>query len=240
VTCRIRSNVVSLAAGLLRLAAAPVVVALLLCSCAGVPVRDTVAHQSNLFNEERLRLTADYACRHYGIDGYELREPQMIVLHYTAFPTLDESIRFFSSPLLDIGVRRDISAGGAVNVSAHYLVDTDGTVYQTAPENVICRHTIGFNHVAIGIENVGRGEEQLTGQQAEADAALIRRILDRHPSIRFLIGHHEYRDSWRSHHMLFREDDPAYRLTDKIDPGAAFMGQVRTILAERYGISLAD
>jgi N-acetyl-anhydromuramyl-L-alanine amidase AmpD len=229
-----------LVAGLVRLTVTPVVVALLLCGCTGVPVRDTVAHQSNLFNEERLRLTADYARRHYGLEGYELREPQIIVLHYTAFPTLDESMRFFFPSLLDTGFRRDISAGGAVNVSVHYLVDTDGTVYQTAQENVICRHTIGFNHSAIGIENVGSGAENLTEQQAEADAALIRRILDRHPSIRFLIGHHEYRDSWRPHHKLFRENDPAYRLTDKIDPGAAFMGRVRTILAERYGISLAD
>ena len=229
-----------LVAGVLRIMVTPVVVTLLLCGCAGVPVRDTDAHQSNLFNEERLRLTADYARSHYGIEGYELREPRMIVLHYTAFPTLDESVRFFSSSLLDTGFRRDISAGGAVNVSVHYLVDTDGTVYQTAPENVICRHTIGFNHVAIGIENVGSGAEHLTGQQAEADAALIRRILNRHPSIRFLIGHHEYRDSWRSHHNLFRENDPAYRLTDKIDPGAAFMGRVRTILAESYGIFLED
>jgi N-acetylmuramoyl-L-alanine amidase len=238
--CRIWSNTMRLVAGLARLTVTPVVVALLLCGCTGVPVRDTVAHQSNLFNEERLRMTADYACSHYGIEGYELREPQMIVLHYTAFPTLDESIRFFSSPFLDTRFRSDISAGGAVNVSVHYLVDTDGTVYQTAPENVICRHIIGFNHIAIGIENVGSGAEDLTEQQAEADAALIRRILDRHPSIRFLIGHHEYRDSWRPHYKLFREDDSAYRLTDKIDPGAAFMGRVRTILAEHYGISLAD
>jgi len=119
-------------------------------------------------------------------------------------------------------------------------VDFDGTVYQTAPENVICRHTIGFNHVAIGIENVASGAKQLTEKQAEADAALIRRILDRHPTVRFLIGHHEYRDSWRPHHQLFRENDTAYRLTDKIDPGAVFMGRVRAILTERYGITLAD
>ena len=96
-----------LAAGFMGLAAAPVVVALLLCGCAGAPVHDTVARQSNLFSEERLRLTAEYARHHYGIDGYELREPQIIVIHYTAFPTLDESVRFFSSPLLDNEFRRD-------------------------------------------------------------------------------------------------------------------------------------
>ncbi len=213
---------------------------LFLWGCVGAPVRDPMARPSNIFSGERLRRAADYARRHYGVDGYELRDPEMIVLHYTAFPTLDESLRFFSPPLLDTDFRKDISAGGTVNVSVHYLVDTDGTLYQTAEENVICRHTIGFNHVALGIENVGSGAEQLTEAQAEADAALIARILRRHPSIRYLIGHHEYRDSWRPHYKLYREDDPAYRFTDKIDPGAVFMTRVRSILAERYGVLLAD
>ena len=213
---------------------------LLLGGCAWVSVCDPMARQSNIFTRERLRLTAEYARRHYGADGYELREPEMIVLHYTAFPSLEESLRFFLPPLLDTGFRNDISAGGTVNVSVHYLVDSDGTVYQTAEENVICRHTIGFNHVALGIENVGSGAEQLTEAQAESDAALIERILRRHPSIRFLIGHHEYRDSWRPHYKLLREDDPAYRFTDKIDPGKVFMERVRSILAEHYRVVLAD
>ncbi len=225
---------------LFTLIAASLAASFLLSGCAGVPVRDPVARRSNLFTRERLRLTAEYARHHYDSDGYELREPQMIVLHYTAFPTLNESIRFFSPPLLDTALRKDISSGGAVNVSVHYIVDNDGTVYQTAEENVICRHTIGFNHVALGIENVGSGAEQLTEEQAESDAELIQRILQRHPSIRFLIGHHEYRDSWRPHYKLFREDDPAYGLTVKIDPGKAFMARVRSILAERYGTELED
>ncbi len=217
-----------------------VVTALLLSGCAMTPVRDPVAHPSNLFNQERLALTAAYARYHYNLDGYELREPQMIVLHYTAFPTLHESIRFFSPTLLDTGFRKDISAGGAVNVSVHYIVDSDGTVYQTAEENVICRHTIGFNHVALGIENVGSDAKQLTEEQARADAELVQRILQRHPAIRFLIGHHEYRDSRLPHYKLFREDDPGYSLTDKIDPGSVFMDKVRSILEERYGIVLED
>lgn len=115
-------------------------------------------------------------------------------------------------------------------------MDRDGTIYRTTPENVICRHTIGLNHFAIGIENVGCGADDLTREQAEANAALVSSLTSRHPSIRYLIGHHEYRDNRRPHHCLFREADPSYRLTAKIDPGPAFMAQVRRILAERYGI----
>jgi N-acetylmuramoyl-L-alanine amidase len=216
------------------------IAAFLLCSCAVAPVRDQVALDSMIFNPERLRLTVEYARQHYGSDSYELREPQMIVLHYTAFSTLYESIHFFAPPLLDTGFRKDISTGGSVNVSVHYIVDNDGTLYQTAEENVICRHTIGFNNVALGIENVGKGAEQLTEKQAESNAALIHRMLQRHPSIHFLIGHHEYRDSWRPHYKLFKENDPTYGLTDKIDPGKAFMKRVRSILADRYGTRLDD
>ena len=87
--CRIWSDAVRLAAGFIRFTTASMVVALLLCGCAGVPVHDTVARQSNLFNEERLRLTADYVRHHYGIVGYELREPQVIVLHYNGISLAD-------------------------------------------------------------------------------------------------------------------------------------------------------
>lgn len=219
---------------------AQVLLVLALAGCAGAPVFDGEARQVNLFTEERLLLTADYVGRHYGSETPELREPRMVVLHYTAFGTLKESLRFFVPARLDGDARRDIRSGGEVNVSAHYLVDTDGTVYQLAPENVICRHTICFNHVAIGIENVGKGAASLTERQAEANAALVRRILARHPSVTYLIGHQEYRDSSLPHHALCREDDPTYAFTDKIDPGAAFLKRVRAILRERYGIVLKD
>jgi len=43
------------------------------------------------------------------------------------------------------------------------------------PETWMARHAIGFNHVAIGIENVGDGARwPLTDAQADADAALVR------------------------------------------------------------------
>ena len=170
----------------------------------------------------------------------ELREPQMIVVHYTAFADLDESYRFFAPPRLDNQLRRDIAGGGAVNVSAHYLADRDGTILQMAPDNVICRHIIGFNRTAIGIENVGRTAADLTDAQATATADLISRLVARHPSIAYLIGHHEYRNTDLPHYRLFRDDDRSYRITPKVDPGPAFMARVRSLLRERHGIVLQD
>ncbi|HEY6871863.1 MAG TPA: peptidoglycan recognition family protein [Geobacteraceae bacterium] len=201
---------------------------------------DPQATRRNIFSDERLRLTADYCLTHYGRKSAALNAPEMIVVHYTAFATLGESFGFFAPPRLDRVSRRDIKGGGAVNVSAHYLVDRDGTVLQLAPDNVVCRHTIGFNHTAIGIENVGRNAADLTDAQASATAELVSRLVARHPSISCLIGHYEYRHTGLPHYRLFREDDRSYRFTSKVDPGPAFMARVRGLLKERHGIVLKD
>lgn len=203
-------------------------------------VLDPQATVRSVFDEDRFRLTADYCRIHYGLDSYRLTEPRMIVVHYTAIPTLEESYRFFAPVTLDTVLRRDISSGGQVNLSAHYLIDRDGAVFQLAPDDVVCRHTIGFNHTAIGIENVGRNAAELTEAQASATADLISRLVARHPSIAYLIGHYQYLEPGLPHHRLFREDAPGYRPTVKIDPGPTFIGRVRTLLRERYGMVLQE
>lgn len=188
-----------------------------------------------VFGEQRLALTRDYCRVHYGLEEWRLESPRMIVVHYTAFPTLEQSLEFFRPALLS---RQDIRSGGAVNVSAHFLVDRDGAIYRLAPEEVICRHVIGFNHVALGIENVGDSELALTGAQLESDAALIADLVARHPSIRYLVGHHEYQDPTLPHFELHRELDPSYRPTVKSDPGERFMTRLRELLQDRYQLQL--
>jgi N-acetylmuramoyl-L-alanine amidase len=194
----------------------------------------------NIFDDERFKLTAEYCLSHYGENSYLMDQPRMIVVHYTAIATLEESYRFFAPITLDPVLRQDISGGGRVNPSPHYLIDRDGAILQLAPDNVVCRHTIGFNHTAIGIENVGRDAADLTEAQASSTADLVGRLVARHPSITFLIGHHEYRDTARPHYRLYRELDESYRFTDKIDPGPDFMARVRELLKERHGIVLQD
>jgi len=221
--------------------AALLFVSVILSGCLGRgTVLDPSATTCCVFNNERLRLTADYCRTHYGVGSYRLTEPQMIVVHYTAFPTIEESYRFFAPVTLDTVLRQDISSGGQVNLAAHYLVDLDGAVFQLAPDDVVCRHTIGFNHTAIGIENVGKSEADLTEAQASSTADLVSRLVMRHPSIVYLIGHYQYRDSGLPHYRLFKECDPGYRLTVKTDPGPAFMTLVRALLQERYGLVLLE
>jgi N-acetylmuramoyl-L-alanine amidase len=201
---------------------------------------DPKAVQLPVFDAQRLLLTSVYSRDHYGKDTFRLTDPELIVVHYTAIESLADTLRFFKPALLDRQFRKDIASGGDVNVSAHYVIDTLGKLYQLAPEDVICRHTIGFNYSAIGIENVAADADHLSDQQAQATAALISRIVGRHPTIHYLIGHHEYRDSNLPHYRLFIEHDAAYHFTDKIDPGPIFMARVRQLLKELYGITLSD
>ncbi|MDP2313178.1 MAG: peptidoglycan recognition family protein [Pseudomonadota bacterium] len=185
------------------------------------------------FGPERERLTVAYLRAHRtaaltGDDAQDTRMvPRAIVLHWTAGPTAKSAWNTFSAATLS--GRADLADAGALNVGAHYLVDRDGTIQRLFPEDRIVRHTIGLNHVAIGVENVGGGADwPLTPAQVDANAALVRWIASRQP-ITHLLGHLEYRRMEAT--PLFEERDPTYR-TSKPDPGADFMAAVRAKVAD--------
>lgn len=168
-----------------------------------------------------------------------MENPRMIVIHYTAFATFEESYNFLKPDEL-AAIRTDIKAGGNVNVGAHYLIDRNGDIARLLPDCIIARHTIGFNHVALSIENVGLDENHLTGDQVEANAFLVNHLVKRHPSIEYLIGHYEYTDRSLPHFQLFRELDASYPFTIKRDPGREFMKSLRSEIAAKYRLHLKD
>ena len=127
---------------------------------------------------------------------------------------------------------------GDVNVGVHFVVDANGDVYSLLPLDVIGRHAIGFNHVSIGIENVGFSDK-LTKAQEEADVALVQDILKKRPAVEYLVGHHEYVEKTRAHYRLYKELVEKYEPTVKSDPGPAFMKALRGDLSER-GVRLQD
>lgn len=181
------------------------------------------------FDEERVRLTIEYRREHQDpeLDHIDI-EPRMIVLHYTGGSSADATWRYFDRTRLE-SERATLRGAGAVNVSAHFLVDRDGTIYRLMPETRMARHCIGLNHVAIGVENVGDGDDHpLTEAQVTANAALVRFLAARYP-ITHLIGHHESRAMEGQPYFLERDD--AYR-NRKPDPGAAFMREVRARVAD--------
>jgi len=186
------------------------------------------------FSQRRVALTRDYIKEHYGLRVDDIAiDPKVIVLHWTAIPTLEEAYVRLKPELL-VSDRKDISGAGTLNVSAHFLVDRDGTIYRLMNENMMARHVIGLNYSAIGIENVG-GEgnlkEDLTEAQVEANVALVRYLKSRHPGIEYLIGHHEYRLMEKT--PLWLERDSGYR-TEKRDPGERFMRAVRAQVGDLH------
>jgi len=116
-------------------------------------------------------------------------------------------------------------------VSAHFLVDRDGTIYRLQPETRMGRHCIGLNHIAIGVENVGDGKAYpMTDAQVAADAKLVRYLAARYP-IHVLVGHLEA-DRMRGT-RYYVEREAGYR-DDKPDPGAQFMADVRAKVADLH------
>ena len=43
------------------------------------------------------------------------------------------------------------------------MIDKDGTIYQLVPITIMCRHTVGLNYTAIGIEHVGTSDQEILG-----------------------------------------------------------------------------
>ena len=182
-----------------------------------------------VFDEARMRLTLDYMKERYDMTlPSPVISPEMIVVHWTVYPTLEQSYQAFYAPTLPAS-RASIQHAGALNVSSHYMIDRDGTIYQLMPDTLMARHVIGLNYCAIGIENIGDGKDHpLTEAQFEANARLIRHLAETY-AIGYLIGHHEYRKF--IDHPLWKEKDPTY-LTDKDDPGDAFMARLRDRLSD--------
>ncbi|WP_457596664.1 N-acetylmuramoyl-L-alanine amidase [Hydrogenimonas sp.] len=181
------------------------------------------------FGPRRIQLTQQYILRHYGLRVDDISiVPKMVVVHYTAIESLEGSYAAFKPETLP-GHRRDIAGASSLNVSAHFLVDRDGTVYRLMHETFMARHVIGLNYHAIGIENVGT---RLTPAQLKANVELIRYLLKHYPTIRYLIGHYEYRRFEKS--PLWMERDPTYR-TRKHDPGEGFMKALRAHFPQLKG-----
>jgi len=209
------------------------VVALLASGCGGT---FRIHERPIPFSDWRQQATRAYIAEHYGrqVDSITI-EPRIIVLHWTASDSLEESLSRFEPEGLparraDLGGTGKAGAG-QVNVSAHFLVDRDGKIFRLMPETWMARHVIGLNLSAIGIENVGGegGVDNLTRRQIKANIRLVRDLKARFPSIGYLIAHSEYRQL--EGHPLWLELDPGYR-TEKIDPGERVMKKVRRAVAD--------
>lgn len=176
------------------------------------------------YDDQRRAQMADYALRHYGVRSTVVH-PERIVLHLTDSDTGDAAIAHFTA--------NEPQLGELPGVCAHYLIDQDGTVRQLVPDTLMCRHVIGLNDRALGIEVVQRigddpraAAEQVLARPAQVRSLLelLTVLLDRYQlPVNAVIGH------------AMANDDPAFVdllgwRNDHTDWGPIEVGQVRSRL----------
>ena len=139
------------------------------------------------YGPKRKAEMAAYAKKHYGIDSWHLH-PKVIVEHYTGSNSFSSAWHTFAANT------PDPELGELPGTCAHFIVGHDGTIYQLVRLNVMCRHTVGLNYVAIGIEHVGTSDAEILHDPAQIRASLelTAWLVDRfHIKIRNVIGHAE-------------------------------------------------
>ena len=175
------------------------------------------------YGARRKREMAEYSLRHYGEDTYLLRNPKVIVEHYTETATAQEAYNTFAPDVPDSEFHE------LPNTCAHFLVEPSGRIDELVPLTLRCRHTVGLNWTAFGLEHVGFSDQQILEDRAQirASLALTRWLRCRFGlSLRNVIGHNESLSS-----PYHRERVPAFKHQTHSDWNHADMTRYRALLA---------
>jgi hypothetical protein len=171
------------------------------------------------YGAERKRDMAAYARRHYGIDDYRLRRPRVIVQHYTVTDSFQPVFDTFAPNVPDQELHE------LPGICSHFVIDRDGAIFRLVPATIMCRHTVGLNYTAIGIEHVGQSDGQVLGNARQMAASLrLTRMLQGRYEIRTrnVIGHNESLSS-----PFHRERVPSLRTQTHADFPRAAMNVYR-------------
>jgi hypothetical protein len=175
------------------------VLALLLCaaaqplepvagSTASKRLRPQITRWPIPFPPKRKHQMAAYSQRHYGERSWRLREPRVIVEHVAVAATAAAVHATFSPNVADPELHE------LPNVCAHFVVSSSGRIFQLVNLRTRCRHTVGLNWTAIGIEHAGFRDADVLGnrRQLRASLRLTRYLRCRfHIRLRNVIGHAE-------------------------------------------------
>ncbi len=118
------------------------------------------------FGALRRAQTEQYAERHYGLHTWRLVHPHVIVEHFTASESFSSTWNTFAANAPDPELHE------WPGDCAHFVIDRDGTIYQLVRTDTICRHTVGLNYTAIGVEHVGTSDAEILGNPRQLDASL--------------------------------------------------------------------
>jgi beta-N-acetylhexosaminidase len=140
-----------------------------------------------VFGAKRKAEMRAYSLRHYGIASWRLT-PRVIVEHDTADESFSSTYNYFA------GDTPDVELGELPGVCAHFVIDRDGTIYQLVKVTIMCRHTVGLNYTAIGIEHVGTSDREILANPRQLNASLrltLWLMQTGRIQLRNVIGHNE-------------------------------------------------
>ncbi len=184
-------------------------VTLLICACCPIPLaggssfsgrghvspshehrvpRPRIVKRLIPFPPKRKRQMASYSERHYGEQTWRLRHPRVIVEHWAETGSASAVYNTFAPDVPDPELHE------LPNVCAHFVVSGSGRIYQLVSLRIRCRHTVGLNWTAIGIEHTGFSDAEVLGDRAQMHASLRLTHYLRcrfHIKVRNVIGHAE-------------------------------------------------
>jgi beta-N-acetylhexosaminidase len=153
------------------------------------------------FPKKRVDEMRAYARRHYGLNTALLEQPKVIVEHYTAGTSYESAYNTFAPDVPDIELHE------LPGLCAHFVIDRGGHIHQLVRLRYMCRHTVGLNWTAIGIEHVGTSDAGVMGNRRELRASLrlTRWLIGRYDiAVRNVIGHSESLSSPYHHERVKR------------------------------------
>jgi N-acetylmuramoyl-L-alanine amidase len=125
-----------------------------------------IVHDPIPFGARRKAEMRAYARRHYGLDTALLKNPKVIVEHVTVTSTYRATWNTFAPDVPDAELHE------LPGTCAHFVVDRAGKIHQLVSLRYMCRHTVGLNYTAIGIEHVGTSDAQVLGDAKQMRASL--------------------------------------------------------------------
>ena len=151
------------------------------------------------FGEKRKHEMAAYSARHYGRPIWRLRHPRVIVEHMSQTSSAGAVYNTFAPD------RPDVELGELPNVCSHFVIGSSGRIFRLVNLRTRCRHTVGLNWTAIGIEHVGYGDGDVLGDRRQMHASLRLTQWLRckfHVRVHDVIGHAESLSSPYHHELV--------------------------------------
>ncbi|HEY1854850.1 MAG TPA: peptidoglycan recognition family protein [Solirubrobacterales bacterium] len=167
------------------------------------PLRPPIVKWLIPFGPKRKHEMAAYSERHYGEHTWRLVHPHVIVEHMSEASSVGAVRNTFAPDVPDPELHE------LPNVCSHFVVGSSGKIFQLVNLRTRCRHTVGLNWTAIGIEHVGYADSDALDNPAEMRASLQLTQWLRcrfRIAVKNVIGHNESLSS-----PYHREDVPSLR-----------------------------